>query len=503
MQKNVLEWLEKTAEIYPDKIAFEDTEKSVTFSEVLAAARSTGTALSAYTSPCRPVAVLSGRHVHTPEVFLGVVYAGCFYAPLDGGMPDYRLNQIIGILKPEIIVADRDNYERAKSIAPECRIFVSEEIAQTEADDKKLAQIRRSAKITDPLYVIFTSGSSGIPKGVITSQQSLMCYIEAYDKVMNITADDVLGNQSPLDYIAAIRDIYLPLKNGASMFIIPKQCFAIPTKLFDILNDKKITAIGWSVSALTVPTAMGVFKYSSPQYLKKVCFSGSVMPCKYLKVWQENLPDALFVNQYGPTEATASCTYYVIENKVEDDDTLPIGIPYENYTVFLLNEDDTATPQGSLGEICVSGPILALGYYNDPVRTAASFIQNPLNSCYGELIYKTGDLGLMREDGILEFHGRKDRQIKHLGHRVELDEIEEAVKTVENVSECLAVYNQQKEQIMLLYTGEATAKEIALEIRKKLPEFMLPRKTLKLEEMPRLPNGKIDMQTIKENYINK
>ncbi len=501
MQKNVLEWLEKSAEFFADKIVFEDTENSITFSEVLRRAKATGTAISEFIEPGRPVAVLSGRNVYTPTIFLGAVYAGCFYAPLDGGMPDYRLNQIIGILKPEIIVTDRENYARASLLAPECRILVSDEIAETDADENKLAEIRRFAKITDPLYVIFTSGSSGVPKGVITSHQSLMCYIEAYDKVMNITSEDVFGNQSPLDYIAAVRDIYLPLKCGASMFIIPKQCFAVPTKLFDILNEKRITAIGWSVSAMTVPTAMGVFKYSTPEYLKKICFSGSVMPCKYLKIWQEHLPDALFVNQYGPTEATASCTYYVVEKKVDDDDVLPIGVPYENYSVFLLNEDNTAVPQGELGEICVSGPILALGYYNDPERTENAFIQNPLNSCYREPIYKTGDLGLMRSDGILEFHGRKDRQIKHMGHRVELDEIEEVAKKVKNVSECLAVYNQQKEQIMLIYAGEATAKEIALEIRQKLPEFMIPRKTVKIEEIPRLPNGKIDMQTIKEYYI--
>lgn len=501
MHKNVLEWLEETAKKTPDKAAFEDTENTLTFSEVLSLAKSSGTFLSGYTPPGKPVAVISGRHVFTPATFLGVVYAGCFYAPLDGGMPDYRLNQIIGILKPEIIISDRDNYERAKTLAPDCKIFISDEIISSEIDEKKLAEIRRCSKITDPLYVIFTSGSSGVPKGVITSHQSLMCYIDAYDKVMNITSEDILGNQSPLDYVAAIRDIYLPLKKGASTFIIPKQFFAIPTKLFDILNEKKVTAISWSVSALTVPTAMGVFEYSSPKYLKKICFSGSVMPCKYLKIWQNNLPDAIFVNQYGPTEATASCTYYIIKNTVNDDDTLPVGIPYENYSVFLLNEDNTETAQGDIGEICVSGPILALGYYNDPVRTAASFIQNPLNKCYNELIYKTGDLGVMRADGILEFHGRKDRQIKHLGHRVELDEIEEAVKSVKTVSDCLAAYNRKKEQIMLFYTGEATAKAIALEIRKKLPEFMLPRKTVKLEEIPRLPNGKTDVQTIIETYI--
>ena len=221
------------------------------------------------------------------------------------------------------------------------------------------------------------------------------------------------------------------------------------------------------------------------------------MPGKCLKQWQENLPDTLFVNQYGPTEATASCTYHVVTEKAEDGTVLPIGLPYKNYRVFLLNEDGTAVKQGSEGEICVSGPILALGYYNDPERTVASFIQNPLNKAYNELIYKTGDIGVMREDGVLEFHGRMDRQIKHLGHRVELDEVELAAGRVDGVKECSVVYNKEKETIWLFYTGTATVKEIAVELRKYLPGFMVPRKIKNLEEIPRLPNGKIDMNKLK------
>ena len=318
---------------------------------------------------------------------------------------------------------------------------------------------------------------------------------------MGIDENDRLGNQSPLDYIAAIRDIYIPLKCRAAMYIIPKQYFAIPVKLFDILNEAKITSIGWSVSALTLPTAMGAFDHSVPQYLKKVCFSGSVMPCKCLRVWQDNLPDTLFVNQYGPTEATASCTYYVVKDKVSDTDVLPIGEPYDNYSVFLLCEDGTEAPKGEIGEICVSGPILALGYYNDPERTKQAFIQNPLNSSYREIIYKTGDLALVREDGLLEFHGRKDRQIKHLGHRVELDEIEDAAKSMAGVHDCAALYNFEKEQLLLCYTGESEPKEISVYLRKKIPGFMVPRKIYKLDELPRLANGKTDMQSLKSNYI--
>ena len=504
MQGNVLEWLDGSAEKYPNKIAYEDTDSSVTFFEVKQKAQAIGSYVADKIGAVnRPVAVMSGRKAITPVIFLGVVYAGCFYAPLDSSAPDYRLSHIIKQLNPAVIIADRDNAKRAESLADNIDILIAEDIIEYEIDEAKLEKISRFAKATDPLYVIFTSGSSGVPKGVITSQESLIYYIDAYNDVMDITVDDVLGNQSPLDYIAAIRDIYLPLKTGASMFIIPKQYFSIPVNLFDVLNDKKITAIGWSVSALSVPTSMGVFEHSTPKYLKKVCFSGSVMPCKCLKIWQEHLPDAKFVNQYGPTEATASCTYYIVNEKVGADDTLPIGIPYKNYSVFLLNEDNTKTPNGECGEICVSGPILALGYYNDPERTDNSFIQNPLNKNYRELIYKTGDLGRLREDGNLEFHGRKDRQIKLLGHRVELDEIDEAVKAVSNVDDCVALFNAEKETIILFYTGSATSKEIAVELRKKLPVFMLPRKMICLEKMPRLANGKIDMQTIKNNYLKE
>jgi acyl-coenzyme A synthetase/AMP-(fatty) acid ligase len=179
---------------------------------------------------------------------------------------------------------------------------------------------------------------------------------------------------------------------------------------------------------------------------------------------------------------------------------LPIGKPYENYGILLLDENNREPAPGALGEICVRGPILALGYYGDPVRTAEAFIQNPLNPNFRELIYKTGDLGRFREDGNLEFHGRKDRQIKHMGHRIELGEIETTACKVSGVSECCALYHKEKELLYLFYTGEASSKEIVLYFRSVLPAFMAPRKLIKLEELPRLPNGKPDMQTMKTMF---
>ena len=352
--------------------------------------------------------------------------------------------------------------------------------------------------MTDPLYIIYTSGSTGNPKGVMTSHLSLMTYINAYCGVMQIERDDVLGNQSPLDYIAAIRDIYLPLKTGCSTAIIPKEYFMEPNILFDYMNNKNVTSVGWSVSAFTILSSLGAFEEVKLNSLRKICFSGSVMPCKILRIWQENLKGAHFVNQYGPTEATASCTYYSVDHLVDDDEVLPIGQAYDNYRVFLIGEDGKVPQTGEQGEICVCGPVLALGYYNDPERTNAAFTLNPLNKAYPERMYRTGDYGKIDKDGVLHFCGRMDRQIKHMGHRVELDEVEYAANVVDGVDESCVIYNKQKEVLMLFFSGECEKRQLAIALREELPGFMVPRKIKKLEQLPKLPNGKYDMKKLEE-----
>ena len=557
--KNVLEWLEATVEKYPDKPAFSDTECSITFAQVYEIARNTGAYLIEQLGVDRtPVAVFAGRKMVTPAYFLGVVYAGRPYAPIDASLPDKRIEKILENLCPRAIVADRESLEHVESIVDELakaegfekpQIFVAEDISrfewivgadgnckisestggavpgcEEETDDiaaenekdtdggvvavrveetddnslEMLAAVRRQMSMTDPLYIIYTSGSTGNPKGVMTSHLSLMTYINAYCDVMHIEGDDVLGNQSPLDYIAAIRDIYLPLKTGCSTAIIPKEYFMEPNALFDYMNEKKVSSVGWSVSAFTILTSLGAFEEVGLKSLRKICFSGSVMPCRVLRKWQENLPEAHFVNQYGPTEATASCTYYIVDHTVEEDEVLPIGQAYDNYRVFLIDEHGNEPAVGEQGEICVCGPILALGYYNDWKRTEAAFTLNPINKAYPERMYRTGDYGRLDEDGILHFCGRMDRQIKHMGHRVELDEVEHAANVVEGVAESCVIYNKAKEVLILFYTGDCDRRSLALALRDELPGFMVPRKIKKLDQLPKLPNGKYDMKKLEE-----
>ena len=495
--KNVLEWLEVSETLYPEKAVYIEESKEVTFHDVLCRSKKIGSAL-ADVKGTAPIAVISGRKVETITAYLGIVYSGHAYAPIDGKLPRHRIDIILETLKPSAILADSDNLALAEELAQEVPVFELERVVQKNTDEEKLQKIRRKMLMTDPLYVIFTSGSTGKPKGVITSHQSLICYIESYVSVMGIDEKDRLGNQSPLDYIAAIRDIYIPLYKGCSSVIIPKEYFMEPNRLFNYMNEYEVTSVGWSVSAFTLALSLGAFEEVKLKTLNKICFSGSVMPSSCLAVWQKNLPDAKFVNQYGPTEATASCTYYEVDHLVSQGEQLPIGRPYDNYRVFLLNEDLTETTEGEIGEICVSGPILALGYYNDPIRTEKSFVINPNCKGYPERMYRTGEYGRIRKDGLLEFHGRMDRQVKHMGHRVELDEIVYAASQIDGVDECISLYNKEKEVLYLFYSGKTVMRQVVLELRKVLPGFMVPRKIKQVSTLPKLASGKIDMTTLKE-----
>ena len=497
---SVLNWLDEAVDRYPDKIVFTDAQSSVTFREFDALTRSIGSFLAGRVPAGSPIVVMTGRHIVTPACFLGVVRAGCFYAPMDATVPPSRLGQTLDVIRADCMLVDRENLETARTLDFAGEIIVMEDILQTPCDGALLRRAEGTLTDQSPLYVIFTSGSTGIPKGVVTSHHSLMCYIDAVRKVLQVDETDIFGSQSPLDYIAAVRDIYLPIRTGASTVIIPKNEFSMPRQLFERLNAHRVTSLCWSAAGIELLAKLRAFGTSKPKYLKKVCFSGSVMPGKDLKYWQQNLPDVMFVNQYGPTETTASCTYYVVGEEVTDDTVLPIGVPYENYKILLLREDNTQAEAGELGEICVAGPGLTLGYYGNPEKTAETFTQNPLNPNYRELIYRTGDFGRFREDGLLEFHGRKDRQIKHLGHRIELDEIESAAKRIAGIDECCALYDGQKEKLYLFYTGTATAKEIAIYFRSMLPGYMAPGRTVNLDSFPTLPNGKKDMQALKAYF---
>ena len=276
-----------------------------------------------------------------------------------------------------------------------------------------------------------------------------------------------------------------------------------PLKLVEFLNEYKINTVCWVVSALTMISSMKTFDKVIPKYLHTVAFGSEVFPIKQFHLWKQALPNARFINLYGPTEATGMSCYYEVNRDFEEGESIPIGRPFKNTEILLLDEKNQIPAQGEPGEMCIRGTALTLGYYNNFEKTDEVFVQNPLNPYYHELIYRTGDIGKLNEYGELVFISRKDYQIKHMGHRIELGEIEAHVNMNEGIRSACCIYDKEKGKIILFYTGEREVKDLVTSLKSTLPRYMIPNQVYALEEMPLTANGKIDRTKLKEIYQEK
>ena len=241
--------------------------------------------------------------------------------------------------------------------------------------------------------------------------------------------------------------------------------------------------------------------YAKIEHLKLIMFAGEPMPNKQLNYWRNHIKKAKYANLFGPTETTDICTFYVVNRKFRDDESLPIGVSCNNCSTFIVDDNNKQiTKAGQVGELYARGPFLASGYFKNPEKTQAVFVQNPLHNNYPETVYKTGDLVKLNEFGEYEYVGRKDFQIKHLGYRVELGEIETATYGVEKVQNAVCVYDTETDDIVLLYVGRIKESELLEQLKTKVPYYMIPTMFLKVPELPYNMNGKIDRAFLKNNY---
>lgn len=498
--KNILEMLERSAKNHPDKVSFADESGSYTYRNLVENSKKVGSTLISIGVKNKPVAVLIDKSKECIAAFMGVVYSGNFYVVIDTKMPVDRVNNIITTLSPVAIVTDESHLEQAKSFDFDGQLFVYESMMNSPIEQEKLDIIRKNSIDTDPLYALFTSGSTGVPKGAVINHRSVIDYAHWVAGTFDITHETIFGSQTPFYFSMSVLDIYTTLFTGATFFVVPKSLFSFPIKLIEFLNENKINTVYWVPSALCIVANWKALDYIKPEYLKKVLFAGEVMPTKQLNVWRSHLKDALFANLYGPTEITDICTYYIVNRDFRDDESLPIGNACNNCDVVVINDDGLEAKDGEEGELCVRGSFLAMGYFNNSEKTSEAFVQNPLNPHYPELIYKTGDLVKYNDYHELIYITRKDFQIKHMGYRIELGEIETAISAIQQIKHSVCIYDSAKEKIVLVYQGDIEKKEILDEISGKLPEYMLPNKMVKVKAMPFNANGKIDRNWLKENY---
>ena len=504
MITNILSFLENSAAQWPDKTAIADDKNALTFSQWRDYAERIGTVIAKANEGAlrKPVLVFVDRKIECLPGFMGVVESGNFYVPIDNKMPFERVKLISDVLDPiaAVYVTPKDN-QTLDQIEFKGSRFAYEEVIVTEKDEALLADIRSQMIDLDPVYSIFTSGSTGVPKGVLISHRGMIDLAEWLVNTFDFDDTDALGNQTPFYFDGSVKDICICLKAGATLNIIGKKFFTFTKLLIPFLDERHITSILWATSAIVLVGNSDILDVNVPKYIKRVTFAGEAMPAKQLKVWMDKLPNARFINLYGPTEITVDCTYYEVDREFGDDEFIPIGKSCQNKQVLVFNDDNQLVKVGEPGELCVRGTGVALGYFNNKAKTQEVFVQNPLHDLYEDKIYRTGDIVKYNERGEIEFVSRKDFQIKHKGNRIEMGEIEVAVNSISGVTNAACVFDQPNDKIVLYYTtADGQELDIINLVKEKIPVYMFPEVIIPLKVMPYNMNGKIDRIELKKMY---
>ena len=499
---NVLTYLEDSTRRNPNATAVVDESGTYTYARLLEDTQRIGTALASRGASGSSVIIMLRKSELALACMLGTLQAGAFYVPVDTDAPAHRLQHMAATLGDALVVAGEKNVDAVHQALPERKVLVAEELLRHPVDAEALEAARSHLLSCDPAYVMFTAGSTGTPKGVAVSHGAIASFVDEFVRTFGFTSEDRFANQAPFDFDISVKDVYGSLAVGATLVLVPRELFMQPQALVDYLEKNQVTVMVWAVAALCIASAYHVLSPGRLQSVRQVLFSSEVIPRKHLDAWLKCLPNARFVNLYGPTEITCNCLYHVVDRTAAYPQGLPLGKSFGHCEVLLLDEaDQLVTEPGKLGELVVRGPSVALGYVGNPEATARSFVQNPLNSMYHDRVYRTGDLAEMLDSGDLVFRGRRDNQIKYMGHRIELEEVDKAFEDLPGVQRCRCAFDARRQRLRVFFEG--TAEEAALPrlVADTLPTSMSPSSITRVDSMPLNKNGKVDRAELLRTYF--
>ncbi|EAH6867702.1 amino acid adenylation domain-containing protein [Campylobacter upsaliensis] len=487
------DFLQKSVKKFPHKTLFKEMGGvSITYKEFDDLSQKVATKLlnTLAKEPIQsPILIILPKSINTLISFFGVAKSGNFYTLLDEKMPLERIEKIIKVLKPKAFITSK-----SLNLKLDLPTLYTEDFESYERDEEALAKARLRHIDTNLLYVFFTSGSTGLPKGVSISHKSVIDYAFWVSEEFELDENEIIANQAPLYFDNSILDIFPTIKEGGSVHLVPNSLFAFPLKVLEYLENEGVNTIFWVPSVLIYFANTQALEKFKLEKLKKVLFCGEIMPNKQLNYWRTHLPHTLFANLYGPTEITDVCCFYKVNREFKDDELLPIGKACKNTELLVFDENKNFINEaGKKGELYVRGTSLSLGYYNDIEKTKAAFIQNPLHHNYLDLLYKTGDIVAYNEFGELLCYGRLDNQIKFKGHRIELGEIEAVLNSHEKIKNSACIFKDDK--LIAFYESE---EELDLKgfCKQKLPPYMIASSFVRVEKFALNANGKIDRKVL-------
>lgn len=451
----------------------------------------------------KPVAAYLDKSIESIVADLAIIYSGNAYMNLDTKTPMQRISNILNLIQPALIITNQKYIINFQGILRNGKIVNIDSLNYDVLtySQKDIERTLEPIIDTDPLCIINTSGSTGVPKGVVLNHRSFIDFTDWAINATGIGENEIIGSMSPLVFDIYSFELCMLVALGSTIMIIPDGIAAFPARILQLLQQHKVSYIFWVPTIMANIANMDLLSRVSLPTLKSVWFAGEVFPTKQFNYWRRHLPHARFINLYGPIEITLDCTYYIVEREISDDEPIPIGYACKNTDILLLNDENKLVKVNEEGELCVRGTSLAMGYYNNPEKTASSFVQNPLNKAYPEIIYRTGDVALINEKGEIIFKGRKDTLVKHFGYRIELGEIEHVIiNTLELVKNGCIVYNHDKKEIVFYYESadDTTVAEMRKCIASALPKYMIPTIFINVNELPLNTNGKIDRLKLNE-----
>lgn len=490
-------------------------ERSNQLARAIAAVRSQAGARVCFLLDKSPDAIIT---------IIGILKAGCIYTPLDPSSPPSRLARIIDSCEPEVVITDSgrlgliEKALRESSVVPPVIGLVdtgelpdgASKHSFTAADIQRMPDttVNSTTRPSDPAYILFTSGSTGVPKGVPISHESVSVFVDWANRYFGVTENDRLSGHTAFHFDLSVYDIFGTMAAGAELHQLPPGVSLLPNKVVDFIRQSQLTQWFSVPSVLNYIYKFNVLSQDDFPSLKRVLWCGEVLPTPTLIYWMQNLPHVSFTNLYGPTEATIASSYYTVP-AVPDSGTqpVPIGRPCGGETLHILDSDLKPVPEGETGDLYIAGAGLSPGYWRDPEKTASAFIQHDING-RNVRIYRTGDLAFTGDDGEIYFVGRSDTQIKSRGYRIELGEIETALSTIEEVVESAVVAipsdGFEGSLICCAYAPREDSMVTAADLRRKLqalvPDYMLPGRWTEYKVLPKNGSGKIDRADLKRIF---